>query len=108
MTYREWITATLARFNMTTADVDLILANQAVAIPAPDVEVDTRIAKTALVREFATILPMYNISEGGFSMSWNWQALKAWYYITAREVGIDPIDLDARPRPIIRDKSNVW
>ena len=28
MTYREWMTATLARFNITEADVDLILANQ--------------------------------------------------------------------------------
>lgn len=108
MTYREWITATIARFNMTSADVDMILANQKSAIPSPDGEVDSRIAKTALVREFATILPLYNISEGGFSIAWNWQALKAWYYITAREVGIDPIDLDAKPQPKIRDKSNIW
>lgn len=108
MTYREWITATLARFNMTAADVDLILANQAGAIPTPEGEVDVTVAKTALVREFANIIPMYNISEGGFSISWNWPALKAWYNITARQVGIDPIDLDAKPRPKIRNRSNVW
>lgn len=108
MTYREWITATLARFNMTAADVELILANQATAIPEPDVDVDTTIAKTAIVREFENIIPMYNISEGGYSISWNWPALKAWYYITARKMGIEPIDLDAKPQPKIRNRSNIW
>lgn len=108
MTYREWMTATLARFNITEADVDLILANQTGAIPDPSMEVNTITAKTALVREFANIIPLHNISEGGFSISWNWQALKAWYYLTAREVGLEPIDLDAKPRPKIRNRSNVW
>lgn len=108
MTYREWMTATLARFNITEADVDLILANQAGAIPTSSAEVDTTIAKKALVHEFANIIPLHNISEGGFSISWNWPALKAWYYLTAREVGLEPIDLDAKPRPKIRNRSNVW
>lgn len=108
MTYREWMTATLARFNITETDVDLILANQAGAIPDPSMEANTITAKTALVREFANIIPLHNISEGGFSISWNWPALKAWYYLTAREVGLEPIDLDAKPRPKIRNRSNVW
>lgn len=108
MTYKQWITTTLGRFNMTAQDIEMILVNQQQAIPNPDGEVNVRIAKTALVREFASIIPLANITEGGYSQKWKWEAIKAWYNLTCRELGIAPIDLDAKPRPKIRDRSNIW
>ena len=103
MTYKEWITQTAAKFLVEPADVELILCNRADIIPNPEEEVDVRIAKTALCREFATLIPLANIGEGGYSISWNWDAIKFWYNAACAELGIVPAD-----KPKLRNKSNVW
>jgi len=103
MTYKEWITATAKRFNIGSADVELMLFNQRSLIPDENVEADVFIAKTALCRELASLIPLFNISEGGYSISWNWEAIKFWYNQTCSELGIVPVD-----KPKIRDKSNRW
>lgn len=103
MTYREWITKTCARFSIEEADAELILVNQREIIPDPDVEVDPPTAKRALCAEIATVLPMANISEGGYSVSWNWEAVKFWYIQTCRQLGITPAGL-----PSVRNRSHIW
>jgi hypothetical protein len=103
MTYKEWIAATAARFTIGTADVELILFNQRELIPDENAEADLAIAKTALCREFANLIPMVNISEGGYSITWNWDAIKFWYNKTCADVGLIPVG-----KPKIRNKSNVW
>lgn len=103
MTYREWMSAMGAKFNMSEADVELILVNQAGIISDPDETVDVVKAKTALCKEFAMVLPMANITEGGYSISWNMEAVKMWYRLTAAELGLT----DATA-PRIRNRSNVW
>lgn len=103
MTYKEWITATVSRFHLTASDVDLILINQSATIPNPNVNVDVRIAKNALVAEFATILPLVNVSEGGYSVNWNIDAIKLWYKSMCQELGVKPITSSK-----IRDRSNLW
>ena len=40
MTYKEWITATAARFTIGTADVELILFNQRELIPDENADAD--------------------------------------------------------------------
>lgn len=102
-TYRDWITTTVKRFGVTGADVELILVNQTALIPDPDAEVDSITAKHALVQEFATMIPLANVSEGGYSVSWNWEALKMWYNLTCGELGITPAN-----KPKVRNRSNVW
>ena len=103
MTYKEWFTKTTRRFGITSEDVDLILANQTELIPDPDATVAPKTAKTALVKEFATVIPLANVSEGGYSVSWNWEAIKMWYNITCGELGIIPAN-----KPKVRNRSNVW
>ena len=103
MTYKEWISKTAAKFQLTAEDVELILCNQSVLIPDPDASVDVRTAKKALCLEFATLIPKANISEGGYSISWNWEAIKFWYSGTCAEVGLVPFG-----RPKVRNKSNIW
>jgi hypothetical protein len=107
MTYKEWITATAQRFTIGTADVELILFNQRELIPDENAEADITTAKTALCREFANLIPLANISEGGYSVTWNWNAIKFWYRQTCSEIGLVPIDIDGT-KPKIRNKSNVW
>ena len=103
MTYKEWITKTVAKFQLTADDVDLLLCNQSALIPDPDATVDVRTAKRVLCREFATLIPLANIGEGGYSISWNWDAIKFWYNAVCAELGITPVG-----QPRIRNKSNVW
>jgi hypothetical protein len=86
------ITATANRFTIGTADVELILFNQRLLIPDENAEVDITTAKTALCREFANVIPLANISEGGYSITWNWDAIKFWYRQTCSELGLIPVE----------------
>ena len=83
MNYKEYLTATLSRFNLSDADIDLIIINQGLE----GGELDVKTAKMAIFKEFSLILPLANISEGGLSISWNIDALKMWYSQLANELG---------------------
>ena len=104
MTYKEWFLLTCTKFGMTDAEIDLILANQTNMIPDADADVDSHIAKTALIQEFATLIPLQNVTEGGYSVSWNLDAVKLWYNQACGELGIQP----TATQPKIRNKSNIW
>lgn len=100
MTYAEWMQAMGQRFGMTETDINLVAVNQAIDI---NEDVDIVKAKTALVREFATIIPMANVTEGGYTLTWNMEAVKMWYNATCQELGIEPATA-----PRIRNASNRW
>lgn len=104
MTYREYIKAVTAGFGASSADVDVILVNQSKLIPNPDAGVDPLTAKKALCKEFATFLPMASsISEGGYSISWNMDAIRLWYKATCRELGIEDVT-----KPKVKGRSDLW
>lgn len=103
MTYKEWMTKMGAKFQLMPSDVELILINQSALIPDVEAPVDVRKAKTALCLEFATIIPLADIGEGGYSISWNLDAIKFWYQGTCAEVGLIPFN-----KPKIRNGSNRW
>lgn len=105
MTYIEWLTKTGARVNMNADDVELILTNQAALIPNPNATVDVRTAKLALCNEFAAILPMANVSEGGYSITWNMEAVKIWYNAMCKELGIENV-LERKPK--VKGHSDIW
>ena len=99
MNYKEYLTATLSRFNLSETDIDLIIINQGLE----DGEVDVKTAKMAIFKEFSLVLPLANISEGGFSISWNFEALKMWYSQLAHELG--EVDLLNVKRDTVQDMS---
>ena len=103
MTYREWMKSSTARFNIGESDIELMLTNQAALIPDTDATVDVRTAKLALCGEIATIIPMANISEGGYSLSWNMDAVKLWYTSMCRELGIADVT-----KPKVKGRSDLW
>lgn len=105
MNYTEWLTKMGARVNMSADDVALILTNQSDLIPNPTATVDVRTAKLALCHEFATILPMANVSEGGYSVSWNMEAVKMWYNAMCDELGIENA-LERKPK--VKGRSDLW
>ncbi len=103
MTYKEWITNTVKRFGATAEDVEMILTNQMELIPDADADVMPTTAKRALIKEFASVIPLANVGEGGYNVSWNLEALKMWYNITCGELGITPAN-----KPKVRNRSNIW
>lgn len=84
MTYQEYLTKTLRKFDISNDDVELILINQGLNEGA---DVDVLTAKKAIFKEFTNVLPLANVSEGGMSVSWNMEALKLWYSALANELG---------------------
>lgn len=100
MTYKKWMQLTGAKFNLSDDDIELIAANQGIDLEA---DADVTLAKKALVAEFAMVIPMANVTEGGYSLSWNMEALKLWYRQACSELGIIPVTT-----PCIRNASNRW
>lgn len=84
MTNREYLQQTLGKFNVAPEEIDLVLINQGLN---GDEYVDVPAARLALYEEFATLLPIAEISEGGFSIRWNMAAIKLWYSNLARQLG---------------------
>lgn len=100
-TNREYLNAALSRFDVSSDDVDLILLDSPTL--SPDGNVDVRGCKTAIYNSLSTILPMANISEAGFSKTWNMDALKIWYSSLCAELGFEN-----RVKPKIRNRGNRW
>lgn len=88
MTYKEYLLATLAPFGVEIATVDLIIINQKLS---PDKEVKTEedvlLLKKTLFKEFSIYLPKQKtLSEGGYSISWDMEAIRLWYSSLAKEL----------------------
>ena len=84
MTYNEYITATLSKFYISPEEIDVIMLNQNIT---PDEDVDPKIAKMAMYKEFSQIIPVANMSEGGASTTWNMKSFLLWYSLLASELG---------------------
>lgn len=106
MTYKEYISKTLSRFQVTEDDVDLLILNQAGIIPGPDDEVNVALAKKALALEFGSLIPLADITEGGYSIRWNWDAIKLWYHGLCRELGMEPVS--EKVQPTVRNMTDLW
>ena len=103
MTYKEWFTRTTARIGIENERVALIFESEQHSLHDPEEAVDVVTAKRALCAEFGTIIPLANVGEGGYSVSWNWEAIKFWYNQTCGELGITPVTT-----PKVRNRSNRW
>lgn len=100
-TNQEYLQKTLSRFNLSFDDVELIM----VEYPELEGVFDVRSCKLAIYNSMSAILPMANISEGGFSVSWNMDALKMWYAALCKELGKENV-LGGKPK--VRNRSNSW
>lgn len=100
-TNRQYLEATLSRFNISEADVDLIISEN----PELEGELDVKQSKLAIYKSMSVIIPIANVSEGGYSVTWNMDALKMWYSALCKELGKENV-LDGQPK--IRNKSYLW
>ena len=104
MTNKDYISKTLSGFGVTDDDIDIILLKA--DLDGAD-EVDVNKADNAIYDRFSIVLKgaTQNVSEGGYSISWNVPAVKLYYSQLCHELG-KPNVLEAKPK--IRNKSNYW
>lgn len=102
-TNRQYIEKTLSRFNVDEDSIDLIMADH----DGLDGGVfDVHACKVAMYESMSNILPLANISEGGYSLSWNMDAVKLWYKALCSELGVDNVLDDVQMD--VEDRSDMW
>lgn len=85
MTNSEYLTALTRRFGLTETDVQMILISQGISGEEAAQVADVKLAIHA---EFPRLIPMKNVSEGDYSESWNLEAVKLWYSLLSKELGL--------------------
>lgn len=104
MTNKEYLIASLNGLNVSDSDIAIIMAKSGVDGESP---VNVRECDMAVYNRMSVVLKscMANVSEGGYSVSWNMEAVKAFYKALAAELG-KPDVLFTKPK--IRNRSNLW
>jgi hypothetical protein len=105
MTNKEYITKSLNGLNVSEDDIDIILLKSGLN---PDGEADWKGADRAIYQRMSVVLRgmIQNISEGGYSLSWNMEAVRLFYTTLADELG--EVNVLLAPRPKLRNRSNCW
>lgn len=104
MTNKEYLTLSLNGLNISDDDITLILLKS--GIDADD-SADIKACDTAVYKRMSFILKgtLQNVSEGGYSISWNMDAVKLFYSALCNELGVENVLVS---RPKIRNRSNFW
>lgn len=90
--------------NLEEGDIDIILLKGGIDADQP---ADVSACDLAVYNRFSAVLKavMCNVSEGGYSISWNMEAVKMFYRALCNELGKDDVLVE---RPKIRNRSNMW
>lgn len=104
MTNKEYLTKALCGLNISEDDIDIILLKSSLN---GLVEVDCKACDKAVYNQMSIVLKgaMLNVTEGGYSVSWNIDAVKLYYNALCVELGLKNV-LFARPK--VRNRSNRW
>ncbi len=104
MTNREYITKSLNGLNVSDDDIEVIMLKGSVDADAP---ADVTACDMAIYRRMSAVVKgmAQNISEGGYSVSWNMDAVKLFYAALCNELGVENVLVN---RPKIRNRSNYW
>lgn len=98
-TNQEYLKASLAKFNVTNDDIDLIMLDH----PELNSALNPTACKLAIYASLSTILPLTDVSEGGYSVSWDIERLKLWYDSLCKELGKPNV-----LKPSVRNRSDLW
>ena len=104
MTNLQYLKINCGGFGVTDDELTLILTNAGVA-PSADADIDA--CDMVLYNHFSLVLrqALMNVSEGGMSVSWNIEAVKAYYAILCEKTGQPDVVFK---RPAVRDRSKMW
>lgn len=104
MTNKQYLLKALGGLNISADDIDIILVKAGLCA---DARVDVRACDLAVYQRMSVVLraTMQNVTEGGYSISWNMEAVRLFYTALSRELGLEDV-LNARPK--VRNRSNLW
>lgn len=104
MTNKEYLTLSLDGLNITDNDIAIILLKGGIDAEA---DVDYTACDRAVYKRMSVVLKgmMQNVSEGGYSVSWNMDAVNLFYAALCEELGEENVLVS---RPKIRNRSNYW
>ena len=104
MTNKEYLTKSLAGLNITPDDIDIILLKGGIEA---DAVADVKSCDLAVYRRMSVLLKgvLQNVTEGGYSISWNVEAVKLFYSSLCNELGLDNVLVS---NPKVRNRSNIW
>lgn len=99
---RAYLTIKLGKFGLSEDDIDMIFVENP-SLSEEELNVDS--CKLAIYNSMSNLLPLANISEGGYSVSLNIEALTAYFASLSNELGlVNPLS----STPVIRDRSDYW
>lgn len=103
-TNKEYLVASLKGLNVTEDDIDLIILKSDMDA---DAKADPKACDMAIYKRMSVVLgaTMQNVTEGGFSLSWNMEAVKVYYNALCNELGVENVLVG---RPKVRNRSNYW
>lgn len=98
------MTKSLNGLNLSEDDIDVILLKSGID---GDATADVQACDKAVYTRMSVILKgaTQNISEGGYSISWNMEAVKLFYNALCNELGLENVLVG---RPKVRNRSNFW
>lgn len=104
MTNKEYLIKSLNGMNLSDDDIDIIMLKGGIDADAP---ASVEQCDVAVYNRFSVVLKgaMQNVSEGGYSVSWNIDAIKLFYNALCNELGKKNVLVN---RPKIRNRSNMW
>jgi hypothetical protein len=104
MTNKQYLEKTLNGLNVSADDIEIIMLKAGINA---DEDADAGSCDNAVYNRMSVVLKgmTQNVTEGGYSVSWNMDAVKLFYNALCNELG-KPNVLFSRPK--IRNKSNIW
>lgn len=104
MTNREYLIKSLNGMNLSDDDIEIIMLKGGID---GDALASVEQCDVAVYNRFSVVLKgaMQNVSEGGYSVSWNIDAIKLYYNALCNELGKENVLVN---RPKIRNRSNMW
>ncbi|KAA6350868.1 hypothetical protein EZS27_001715 [termite gut metagenome] len=104
MTNKEYLTKSLNGLNVSEDDITIILLKSSLSGEA---SVDVPACDKAVYNRMSMVLKgaMQNVSEGGYSISWNVDAVKMYYNALCNELGKENV-LTGCPK--VRNRSDYW
>jgi hypothetical protein len=104
MTNKEYVTQSLNGLNVSSDDIELILLKASLC---GDDGVDVPACDKAVYNRMSVVLKgmAQNVSEGGYSVAWNMEAVKMYYNALCCELGKENVLVG---RPKVRNRSAYW
>jgi hypothetical protein len=104
MTNKQYLTKSLNGLNVSEDDIDVILLKSGID---GEETADVQVCDKAVYKRMSVILKgtTQNVSEGGYSILWNMEAVKLFYNALCNELGLENVLVG---RPKVRNRSNSW